>query len=132
MRLAWTWIIIDKNKRILLTKRSNYTKAFPGYWCIPWWRWEIWETAEEIVIREIKEEVWLDFKPTKVFHACKVNNNWEDILSNRFIWNYSWKINIQEEEIDWYAWYKYEEIKDLKIAFNHIKTLDKLHNEDLI
>lgn len=132
MRLASSWIIIDNKKRILLTKRSNYTKAFPWFWTIPWWRWNEWENPEQVVIREIKEEIWLDFKPTKLFHNCIVKHSWNDINSNRFLWEYSWKIDIQEEEVDWYAWYTYEETKNLQIAFNHRETIEMLKNESLI
>lgn len=132
MRLTWLWIIIDKNKRILLTKRSAEKDAFPLFWCMPWWRWEKWETAEQIVIREIKEEVWLNFKPTKLFQEIVTKRLDETFSSNRFLWNYSWEIILQKEECDWYAWYTYEETKDLQIAFNHRETIDMLKEEKLI
>jgi hypothetical protein len=35
MRPAGTGIIIDDMNRILLLKRSNYTKAFPHHWTMP-------------------------------------------------------------------------------------------------
>ena len=132
MKLTWVWIIIDEKNRIFLAKRSNYTNTFPWFWNLPWWRWDLNETAEQIVIREVKEEIWLDFEPTRLFHDCITQHSWIDVLSSRFLWKYSWKITIQEEEIDWYAWYSYEEIKDLKIAFNHMETIEMLKEEWLI
>ena len=127
MRLGWIWVIIDSEKRILLLKRSNYTKAFPLAWTLPWWRWKKWETPEEITIREVKEETWLDFIPKKLFHKSENMNSWE----NRFLWSFSWKIKIQEEA-DWYAWYTYEETKKLQIAFDYVDVLKKLYKEWLI
>jgi ADP-ribose pyrophosphatase YjhB (NUDIX family) len=132
MRNAASWIIIDKYKRILLTKRSNYTKAFPFYWTLPWWRWEPLENPKDIVIREIKEEVWLDFKPTKLYFSCIMENSWEDTKSHRFLWEWLWSIKIQMEEADWYAWYSYEEIKNLKIAFNYKEMIEMLYKDWLI
>lgn len=132
MRLAWTWIIIDENKRILLLKRSNYTSAFPYHWTMPWWRWEKWEITEEIAIREVKEETNLDFIPSKLYNEYKVENSWEMTHSHRYLWTYSWKIDIQTDEADWYAWYTYEETKNLKIAFNYADIIEMLHKDNLI
>ncbi len=129
MEKASIWIIIDENKRILLIKRSNYTKNFPHYWTIPWWRWTDSETLEEIVIREVKEETGLNFKPIKLYNKSWEINFWE---ANRFLWTWEWKINIQEEEADWYAWYTYEETKKLKIAFNYRETIEHLFRDWLI
>ncbi len=135
MRLAATGLIMDSEKRILLLKRSNYTKAFPFAWTFPWWRWEEWETPEEIVIREVKEETWLDFAPIKVFENYETNHPWEKNWSvhiYRFIGDFSWKIKIQEEEADWYAWYTYEETKKLKMAFDYVEVIERLYDEWLV
>lgn len=132
MRLAATWIIIDDNKRILLLKRSDYTKAFPGYWTIPGGRWENGETIEQIVVREVQEETGLEFTPTKLYHECVQENSGEDTHSHRFLWNWTGKIQIQEEEADGYGWYTYEETKSLKTAFNYRLVLDNLHADGLL
>jgi ADP-ribose pyrophosphatase YjhB (NUDIX family) len=128
MRIWAAWIII-KNKRILLTKRSNYTKAFPMYWTFPGGRWNDWETPEEVVVREIKEEINLNFIPTKIFQSNIIDRSGEKISTNRFLWTFSWNIQIQEEEVDWFAWYTYEETLDLKIAFDYPEILKKLNEE---
>jgi len=132
MRPAWTWIIIDEMNRILLLKRSNYTKAFPHHWTMPGGRWESWENPEEIVVREVEEETWLHFTPTKLFHVSENKNGDETVKAHRFIWTWNWKINIQEEEADWYAWYTCEETKSLKIAFDYAEVIEKLYNDWLI
>lgn len=132
MRPAWTWIIIDEYKRILLLKRSNYTRAFPHYWTMPGWRWEAWENPEDIVIREVQEETWLSFSPNKLYCTNETENSGEIVHAHRFLWSWKWKMNIQEEEADWYAWYTYEETKSLKIAFDYPNIIEKLYSDWLI
>ena len=55
MILAASGILL-KDKKILLLQRSNYTQNFPDHWGCPGGRAEPNETAEENVIREVKEE----------------------------------------------------------------------------
>ena len=131
MRLSAGWIIL-KDKKILLTKRSFYTKAFPWFWTLPSWRWEENETAEEIAIREVKEEIGLDFIPTQLFHTSIMAHTVEQVKTNRFLGTYSWSIDIQEEEVDWYAWYTYEEAIKLELAFDYRDMIEKLHNENYL
>lgn len=125
----WAAGVILKDKRILLTKRSNYTKAFPMHWTFPGGRWEWNELPEELVIREVKEEINLNFTPTKLFQSGIIENSWEPIKTHRFLWTFEWTIKIQEEEVDGFAWYTYEETLNLKIAFDYDEVLKKLHNE---
>lgn len=129
MKLSAWWVIIDNEKRILLIKRSAYTNMFPHHWGIPAWRWEEWETPEQIVIREVFEEVWLIFEPIQLYLDWIWEHSWNPINYNRFLWNWSWKVNIQDKECDWYAWYTYEETKNLKIAFNYREMIEKLFND---
>lgn len=121
--------LIIREKRILLIKRSNYTKNFPHYWALPGWRWEPWETPEEVVVREIKEELWVDFNIEKLFIHQELLLNEKPWSVNRFVGNYKGKLSMQEEEIDGYAWYTYKETQDLKIWFNHADVIKKAFDE---
>jgi len=120
--------IILKEKRIFLLKRSHSKKAFPWFRGFPWWRWEENENFKEIAIREIKEEVGLDFKPNEVF--------FESIIwwwnSQRFLWDRTWNILLQEEEVDGYAWFSYNEAINLDLAFDYKEILEKLLKKWLI
>lgn len=131
MRTWASWIII-KNKKILLLKRGNYTKAFPWFWTFPWGRQENLESAEEIVVREVYEESWLLFTPEKLYQKSIVKNWNEDILSYRFIGSFIWDIVVQYEEADGYAWYTYEETKNLNIAFDYKEVLDMLRDDNIL
>lgn len=132
MRPAWTGIIIDATSRILLLKRSNYTKAFPYHWTMPGGRWEADENPEEIVVREVLEETGLAFTPEKLYHTSEQKNTNEIVKAHRFIWTWTGNISIQEEEADWYAWYTYEETKSLQIAFDYAEVIEQLYTDWLI
>lgn len=55
-------IIYDKDKRILLEKRTDN-----GMWCVPGGALELGETLEEALKREVKEETSLDIFNPKLF-----------------------------------------------------------------
>ena len=48
--------ILDKNGKILLTRRPKSMRIFPWAWVLPGGHIELGETFEEAVIREINEE----------------------------------------------------------------------------
>jgi mutator protein MutT len=120
--------ILLKDKKILLVKRSDYIKAFPKCWACPGGRADEGETPEQAVVRELKEEINLDFKPTKLF----ATNKWKDRDLYRFLGDYSGKIKLQEEELTEYNWFSYEDAVKLDLAFDYREIIEKLHKEDLI
>ena len=120
--------IILKEQKILLLKRSNYTKIYPGFWACPGGRAELSETAEQNVIREVKEEVNLNFKPTEILTTA----TWQNRFLYRFLGTWSGTIKIQEEEVTDYGWFTYEEAKKLELAFDYPHVLDLLCERNLI
>jgi 8-oxo-dGTP diphosphatase len=120
--------IILKNKKILLIKRSNYTKVFPGTWSCPGGRGDEGETIKETVIREVKEEVNLDFKPEKLFKKGKFKNR--DLF--RFLGKWTGNIKTQEKEVLEYNWFSYEEAIKLDLGFDYKEIIEMLHKEELI
>lgn len=120
--------LIIKNKKILLTKRSNYTTAFPGYWTCPGGRADQGETAREAVVREVKEEVGLDFRPTTLFARGK----YKDRQLHRFLGEWSGKIKVQEKEITAYGWFTYEGAMALELAFDYKEIIEKLHQQNIL
>lgn len=127
LKKAWSWIILY-NKKILLIKRSFNKIKYPWFRDIPWWRWEDNESYEEIAIREVKEEVWLDFSPE--------SNFWESILwsynCKRFLGSRSWTITLQKEEADKYARFTFDQTLNLQIAFDFTQLIQKLKSDWLI
>jgi len=120
--------IILKEQKILLIKRSNYTKIYPGFWACPGGRAEPSETAEQNVIREVKEEVNLNFTPTEILTTA----TWQNRFLYRFLGTWSGTIIIQEEELTDFGWFTYEEAKQLKLAFDYLLVLDLLRERNLI
>ncbi|PLW79567.1 hypothetical protein C0585_07060 [Candidatus Woesearchaeota archaeon] len=121
-------IIID-DKKILLVKRAKTVKLFPGFWTIPGGGREEDELAEEIAIRETKEEVGLDFTPNKLF------KKWESKTGNlvhTFLGGYSGDIILQPEEIEDYGWFNYDEAEKLDWAFQFKEILPLLKEQKLI
>jgi 8-oxo-dGTP diphosphatase len=123
---VWVWIIIQK-QRVLLIKRGENLPN-PNFWAFPWWRQDDLETPEETTIREVKEEVWLDFEIEKLY-------DYEETEKARYydyLWNWTWKISLEVEECDWYGWFTFEETKYLPIREKMKRTIEKLSKEGLI
>ena len=119
---------IIQNKKILLLKRSQSTKKYPGCWTFPGGKSEKNETPEETVIREVKEETSLDFYLTKSIHKPANDNTGTYIFTGEAIG----KIKIQKIEIESFDWFRYNEAINLKIAFSFEKHLKKLHESGLL
>ena len=118
MLLAASGIIIQNNK-ILLLKRTDYNNRFSGYWGCPGGRAEHNETAEENVIREVKEECNLDFKPTSIIKT----GIWEEKKYYRFLGEWTGSIKIQKEEVADFGWFDLYEAKNLKLAFDYLEII---------
>ncbi|WP_457618777.1 NUDIX hydrolase [Lutibacter sp.] len=127
MVLAASGIILQ-NKKILLLKRLNYTKNYPKHWGCPGGRAEEGETAEQNVIREVKEECNLDFTPTSILKK----GVWQDRYYYRFLGNWTGKIKIQELEVLDYNWFSYKEAIKLKLSFDYKEVIELLYKKQLI
>lgn len=127
MILAASGIILQ-HKKILLLQRSNYTKNYPEFWGCPGGRAEKGETAEQNVIREVKEECNLDFTPTSVFKT----GIWKDRNYYRFLGNWSGNIQIQHLEVLDYNWFSYHEAIKLKLSFDYKEIVQLLYKNNLL
>jgi ADP-ribose pyrophosphatase YjhB (NUDIX family) len=127
MVLAASGIIL-KNKKILLLQRSNYTEMYPRFWGCPGGRAEPYETAEQNVIREVKEECNLDFSPTEIIKT----GVWEQRNFYRFLGSWSGEIKIQEQEVDDYNWFSYEKALQLNLAFDYKEIIQLLYERKLL
>ncbi len=127
MILAASGIILQ-NKKILLLQRSNYTQNYPEFWGCPGGRAEKGETAKQNVIREVKEECNLDFKPTEILKT----GVWQDRNYYRFLGNWSGEIKIQEEEVQSFGWFTFKESFKLNLSFDYKEVIDLLHKKQLI
>ena len=127
MILAASGIILQE-KKILLLQRSNYTENYPGFWGCPGGRAEKDETAEQNVIREVKEECNLDFLPTSIIKT----GIWQDRKYYRFLGNWSGQIKIQEEEVLDFNWFNYEKAIKLNLSFDYKEIIEILYKNNLL
>lgn len=127
MILAASGIILQE-KKILLLQRSNYTQNYPGYWGCPGGRAEPNETPEQNVIREVKEECNLNFYPSEIIKT----GIWQNRKFYRFLGTWNGNIKIQEEEVNDYNWFTYQEAKQLKLSFDYAEIVELLKTKQLL
>lgn len=127
MILAASGIILQE-KKILLLQRSNYTKNYPKFWGCPGGRAEKGETAEQNVIREVKEECNLNFTPTSILKT----GVWQNRNYYRFLGDWNGEIKIQELEVLAYNWFSYQEALTLKLSFDYREVIQLLHHKQLL
>lgn len=119
---------IIENNKILLVKRSASKELFPNKWGFPAGKMEEGETPEEAVIREVKEEVGLDFTPTKLIHQSEFDN----YNFYKFVGDFSGDVVLQEEEHDEFGWFTYEEAKKLDLSFHYCDIVESLYDKNLL
>ncbi|WP_299527953.1 NUDIX hydrolase [uncultured Lutibacter sp.] len=127
MILAASGVILQ-NKKILLLQRSNYTENYPEFWGCPGGRAEKGETAEQNVIREVKEECNLNFSPTSILKT----GVWQDRSYYRFLGNWNGEIKLQELEVLDYNWFSYHEAIKLKLSFDYKEIIQLLYKNQLL
>ena len=113
----------QKNLEVLLTKRN--VEPFKHMWCIPGGHIEPFEDAVTAVIREIKEETYLDFRPVFL-------NYMDEIFIDRNIHNVvllfygeaSNELRPNPDEVQEAAWFILEDAMSMELAFNHREALE--------
>lgn len=120
--------IIIRDNLILLVKKGQTSKNNPGTWSCPRGQIDEGETPEQAVIREVKEETGLDFKPTELLRKKETQKK----IRYRYLGNWSGNINLQKEELDDYGWFTYEETKKLEFSSDYREIIEILHDKHLI
>jgi ADP-ribose pyrophosphatase YjhB (NUDIX family) len=127
MVLAASGIILKQHK-ILLLQRSNYTQNYPGYWGCPGGRALEGESAEQNVIREVKEESNLDFFPTQIIKT----GIWQNRTFYRFLGDWKGEIKVQQEEVADYNWFAYDQAVKLNLSFDYREIIELLNKKSLL
>jgi len=130
---VWAWAAIIQDRKILLTKRAKTKGIFPNFWTFASWRFDESDPSiEATAIREVKEEIGLDFVPTSKLNFYESSKNDLLMVSHIYLWTRSGIIVIQEEEVSDYWRYTYTETKDLEIAFAYNEVIQDLKDLELI
>lgn len=119
-------IIVD-GKKILLIKRS--VEPFEGTWTLPGGHIEKGELDVDAVMREVKEETGLDFKPNYFgsYEESFEKIGWFAYLSV-FTGEFKGKIDkrkLNKQEVEDAKWFGFDELQDLKIGFEHKKIIEE-------
>lgn len=121
--------LIIRNKKIFLQKRAKTVSRFPGFWGFPGGKNDLGETPEIACVREVKEEINLDFQILSLFH----HNSDDSGQVYSYLGKESGVINLQEEDVEKAEFFSYSEAIELPLAFSYTKiVLEKLKNEHLI
>ena len=125
--------ILDHKRRALLIKRSSNKEAFPGCWSFPAGRIEPTDSnLKATAIREVKEEVALDFTPKKKLGFYESQSGGQRFINLTFLGTWTGKIKIQKSEISEFGWFNYEETQKLKLAFAYSCVIKDLHEQGLL
>lgn len=119
-------IITNKNGDILLVKRSDTSKAYPGMWSLVSgmveWNEEVKDALKREVMEEISQEIYdieytgryydkIGRHPTKTVvclpHRCKLKN-------------YDFILNHENSQI---GWFNKSQIEELELAFDNKQML---------
>ncbi|MBN1158937.1 MAG: NUDIX hydrolase [Bacteroidales bacterium] len=115
-----------KKVEVLLTRRN--VEPFKHMWCIPGGHIEPYENAVTAVIREIKEETNLDFRPVFLTYLDEI---FEDLQIHNvvllFYGETSNQLRPSPDEVSEAAWFTMEEALKMNLAFNHQQALEFFH-----
>ena len=102
--------IVVKDNKILILKRLETKKVFPGYWDLPGGKIDLGESPESAVVRETKEETGLDVEIIRPYNTWtfifEYNNTKEYCVQIDFIVKAKniENIKLSDSEHSEYAW----------------------------
>ena len=114
-------------KYVLLVLRG--TEPFKNYWSLPGGHIDPFETVEHAVIREVKEEVGLDFQPRFLFYADEIIPEL-DIHAVVIVFDgkASGTIKLMEGEILASKWIPIDDAIKMELAFFHRDIIERYAN----
>lgn len=114
----------DGNTKSVLLARRN-SEPYKGFWSIPGGHIEPYETAENAVIREIKEEIGTDFEPRFFAYFDEIIPE-KDIHAVVIVFTgiARGQPNLCAKEIAEIVWLPLSEAQSLPLAFLQNKVLD--------
>jgi 8-oxo-dGTP diphosphatase len=120
----------DDQNKVLLTKRE--VSPFKGYWCLPGGHIELYETARDAAIREVKEETGLDFEPThlgyfdEIFPDKEIHN-----VVQIYYGSGHGEPDADPGEVSEMDWFTMDDALDMELAFVHHDVLKAYKNNHL-
>jgi 8-oxo-dGTP diphosphatase len=130
---------IENEKTLFLLVRRN-TEPFLDYWSFPGGHVDQFETIEEAVVREVKEEVGLNFQYQflTTFNEIIPNQSIHAVV-NVFTGMATGILKIAESEIKEARWFSQSEVESMELAFlhnqifqNYLKHTSNFPEEELL
>jgi ADP-ribose pyrophosphatase YjhB (NUDIX family) len=122
LKLVARALIFDSEGKILLGKRAGGQGE--GKWSLIGGKPEEGESMEEAIIREVKEEIGVDFIPELFLQAEDSNTDpphiWQVCYFKGPI---SGEFNLAPREVAEIQYFSLDKIKDLEFAFSHNKKV---------
>jgi 8-oxo-dGTP diphosphatase len=110
-------------KTILLTMRS--IEPFEGFWCLPGGHPDEFETMEEALVQEVREETGLIFHQKGFLGYC--NEIFPELHLHAVVLAFygtgSGELQLHPEEVSRIAWYPLDDALQMELAFNHNQLL---------
>jgi 8-oxo-dGTP diphosphatase len=108
---------------VLLTRRGY--PPYKGKWCLPGGHIDEYETAQHAIIREVREEVGLDFDPHFFTYFDEIIPE-KDIhaVVLTFDGSATGDLQAQQGEVLEIAWFTHSECGNESLAFHHNQILD--------
>jgi len=124
-------ILLDEQGRVLLGKRAKGIES--GKWCLIGGKPEEGETTKEAVIREVKEEISIDFEPIFYRNFKGIDKNkkvkWTSAYFIGHINSHQLQGNLNLAELAEVRFFSKEELANQEIAFDHKKVLEKFFSD---
>ena len=119
-------ILIDKNKRLLLSQRQSF-KTFPLQWEFPGGKIVAGESPEMALIRELKEELNINAKQLKFFLKIEHYYDQLKVLIDFFLVN-SWEGRLIANEGQALDWFKLDQLRKVDLLEADDLVIKKLRN----
>ena len=122
-------IILNDKGGILLNKRADSMRTYPGMWGLVSGYIEWGETVEDALKREAMEEVGVNIKVVKFtgrYYDSPGRHPKKTVICLPHICRIiSGEPNVnQPEEVSEVRWFRPEEIRSMELAYNHKKMLE--------
>lgn len=121
-------LLIVRDNKIMLVKRSEFEKDFCGYWSIPWGTVDFWETIYQALHREIQEELSVQCEITGLFDIFTFMINPELCFYAIYcIGDIVWMPILNRKELSEYQRFDLnDELLRLNLAFNQKEVISAL------
>ncbi len=104
-------VVIVKNDKVLLVQQRK--ESAKGLWSYPGGQVEDGETAEQAVVREVKEELGIDLIDYSPLKTYSITTPRGELEINTFIGELTGDITLKDDELMAYDWFDMSQLENL-------------------